>query len=196
MDKPIIFNAEMVRAITDGSKTQTRRPCKLKDINGKSFYEYSDDAMAALVRHNPFGKPGDLLWVREAFCSDWGDDIVYKADDPTGRGAREAGYNKEPKYKPSIHMPRWASRLTLKITDVRVDRVQDITLADAKAEGIPEYGSDITGFSDHEYDNRTTIENYKLLWNSIYNNWHDNPWVWVISFEVINQNIDKYLEEE
>lgn len=150
----------------------------------------------------PFGVPGDLLWVRETFsgphCMDahhhsfavppskWGKSstIWYWAD-----GNPMDGDWTRP--RPSIHMPRWASRITLRITDVRVERVQDISEADARAEGCSGWYSPM--HPDHgSTDGRTPAEEYRELWGSINGpgSWDANPWVWAISFSVIRENVD------
>jgi hypothetical protein len=129
----------------------------------------------------PFGQPGDHLWVRETFCADWCDHVIYKADDGS---AKSAGYPKEPKWRPSIHMPRWASRITLEIVTVRVERVQEISLEDVMDEGFKQE------FIENAYmslgDERDRMQNlYMKLWNTIYGKtfpWESNPWCWCISF--------------
>ncbi|MCG6364204.1 hypothetical protein, partial [Vibrio fluvialis] len=104
------------------------------------------------------------------------------------------------KWKPSIHMPRTASRLTLKVTDVRIERVQDITEEQCWKEGIEHIDGqfDIHQLSEMAKTFDGTFEDAKALfaclWDSIYQNWNQNPYVWVIEFEVIHQNVDKYLE--
>ena len=190
---PILFNGDMVRAILDGEKTQTRRPIKrpeqwMIEFNGKSHTyqdEYGDTCN--VLEFSPFGKAGDVLWVRETFCEGYtygGGDaaIYYKASNGDGRfkeriSARCGSCNPvNPKWKPSIHMPKWACRTKLRVKRIWVERVQDITWEGARAEGIkPDgIGSD---FAD--------VEAFKILWNSIYGTWSDNPWVWACEFEVI-----------
>lgn len=128
--KPILFNIEMVRAIMEGRKTVTRRVVKPQppatSVVRKrgcawdwSFWEDCDMGhMMKLPYH-----PGDILWVRETWNGDWCDHYIYKAD---GGSAKAAGYAAEPKWRPSIHMPREAARIFLKVTDVRVERLQEI----------------------------------------------------------------------
>ncbi len=217
MDKPIIFNAEMVRAILDGRKTQTRRPIKKQPAG----------TWAAPGKTScPLGRCGDLLWVRETteFDDEYSQIVSlsrYKADrepvlysgcdDPEYNGSvAHWSYSRE--VRPSIHMPRWASRLTLKITDIRVERVQDITDQNAVNEGIEVFNEDgnlwysgwmegqDSWFSDNwKWHCDDPMQAFKELWDGIYfkskNGWVSNPWVWVISFEVINQNIDEYLKD-
>ncbi|MEF8259316.1 hypothetical protein U9949_14045 [Escherichia coli] len=184
-ERGMIFNDEMVRAILGGNKTQTRR------IVEEKFY---GRAVAAelLAKHCPYGQPGDRIWVRETYrvhgkATDVAT-LVYRASvrnswtEQTHRVPVEV-CNKpvSEKWTPSIHMPRWASRILLEITDVRVERMHDMSEADAKAEGATPATYKITppeavyrvGFGD--------------IWRSIYgqDNWLSNPWVWVIEFKRI-----------
>ncbi|EPN5319547.1 hypothetical protein ACT0H2_004029 [Escherichia coli] len=184
-ERGMIFNDEMVRAILGGNKTQTRR------IVEEKFY---GRAVAAelLAKHCPYGQPGDRIWVRETYrvhgkATDVAT-LVYRASvrnswtEQTHRVPVEV-CNKpvSEKWTPSIHMPRWASRILLEITDVRVERLHDMSEADAKAEGATPATYKITppeavyrvGFGD--------------IWRSIYgqDNWLSNPWVWVIEFKRI-----------
>lgn len=190
-EKPILFNAEMVNAIFSGRKTQTRR------IMGNQ--PAGQDLETVHVRHNddfnfqwygnlgessyfpcPLGKPGDQLWVREAFATGLctKSTLAYRA---THRPEDlEEGWFEKIKWTPSIHMPRWASRINLLITGVRVERLQDISEQDAMAEGCA-YGK-----GDGEIDLAVRPENhFPTLWESIYGaeNWQANPWVWCITFE-------------
>ncbi len=196
-EKPILFNAEMVRAVLGGKKTQTRRVIKPQpqwdeptstiegrwaDYNDAHLINYALFYCAGLPMgvRCPYGQPGDQLWVRETFNADWCSGTLYKAD---GGSAVEAGYDSEPKWKPSIHMPRWASRINLLVKDIRVERVQDITLADVLEEGVP-------STDRYDYDPvDETRERCKFsdLWDSINEKrgygWKVNPWVWVVNFE-------------
>jgi hypothetical protein len=136
----------------------------------------------------PYGAPGDQLWVRETWCSAyargcWG--TVFAADEAfiQGKRAHEKGahFNAESKdqtyrWKPSIHLPRWASRITLEVTEVRVQRLQDISEEDAAAEGV-------AGWSCN--NPITAREGYRALWDSINGDrapWSANPWAWAVSF--------------
>ena len=199
----MIFNAEMVSAILDGRKTQTRR--LLKQATGPSLsvdtvedspdvaelsWLYGDGPGHEVhehikLVHCPFGKPGDRIWVRETF-GDCGVRLVYRADNDDGAKC------KVERWTPSIHMPRWASRILLEITGVRVERLNGISEAEAEAEGI-----DMEALADSQdcYDciadlnmtGRPTAKGaFKYLWESIYGeeNWQANPWVWVIEFKV------------
>lgn len=211
-ERGMIFNAEMVRAILDGRKTQTRHIMKLqpetpgaglryiteshkKSEVGKYFWCISD-ALGMRARSAvftcPFGAVGDRIWVRETFrvhsrATDVAT-LVYRASvrnswtEQTHR-VPVAVCNKPAtpeKWTPSIHMPRWASRILLEITDVRVERLRDLSEEDAKSEGItPSAGGVLPGW---EYR-----INFRDLWMDIYgtDNWEANPWVWVIEFKRI-----------
>lgn len=192
-ERGIIFNAEMVRAILDGRKTQTRRvmnnqPCTL---SGETISVQQDDFNFRWAGdlHNdtsgwfpcPLGKVGDRLWVRETFktgvCTE--STIAYKA---THRPSDlEEGWYEEIKWTPSIHMPRWASRITLEITDVRVERLKDAGDTEFKAEGYP-LKRELTGGSMDPFCW------FRNLWDSVSPTnfkYEDNPWVWVIEFKRI-----------
>jgi hypothetical protein len=170
VERPILFSAEMVRAILDGRKTQTRRIIKpqppaeaesvCRQLHSQEAPEF-DGAWTwwAGKPQKPitrplfcrYGQPGDLLWVRETWGAVWPADdpvplrqckIEYRADLPPGCTDRpgewpadEGNGPEVPKWRPSIHMPRWASRITLRITDIRVERLQDVSEHDARAEG-------------------------------------------------------------
>ncbi|BBV77072.1 hypothetical protein STW0522RAO56_31260 [Raoultella planticola] len=211
-ERGMIFNAEMVRAILDGRKTQTRRiinpepdfPQLLEARTAESGCVYAIHANRSNVHQGrfrwdcPFGQPGDRLWVRETFTGHYLDDdqiqdikdgrdkasslCEYRADYPDGYQAADG-------WTPSIHMPRWASRITLEITDVRVERLNDISEGGATAEGIRPAGSllpDYPGtFLTPKGDFATAKVAFQRLWESIYGeeNWKANPWVWVIEFK-------------
>jgi len=156
-ERPILFSAPMVRAILDGSKTQTRRVWKMP--------RGCDEC------RRPYGQPGDRLWVRETWRS-YPDGIVYRADyrDTDFADAVHAPW------RASIHMPRSASRIELEVTGLRVERLQDISEADANAEGVKH--------SLHLPGGRFARENFAHLWWTIHGDesWEANPWVWVVSF--------------
>jgi hypothetical protein len=180
-ERPILFNAEMVKAILSGRKTQTRRVIKLPLIDKNMGCELAGNELAGEVaagdyRNCPLGQPGDHLWVRETFAlgADFGESDVgyfYRATDP-GWDDNDTGA----RWRPSLHMPRAASRINLLITGVRVERLSSLTNADAKAEGYP---------AEREIDGGSTDAWlwFRELWDSIYQNWQENPWVWVIEFE-------------
>jgi len=181
-DHPILFSGPMVRAILEGRKTQTRRvvnPDPGSNINpvfledGQWQWETVESR-----RRCPYGQPGERLWVRETFWNSRGDDsmpTLYKADQDDLLPA-DQDYHQGP-WKPSIHMPRWASRLTLNITEIRVERINDISVVDSRAEGIPAAPA---GSSEN-------IDLFAELWDSINANrgfgWESNPWVWAVTFE-------------
>ena len=184
-ERPILFSAQMVRAILDGRKTQTRRiakPIKHPDWGN----EYSPGALITEKESNyvieracPYGSKGERLWVRETFSHHpQFADIAYRAD---GEEFEDSdGFLWEPKWKPSIHMPRSASRILLEITGVRVERLQDISEEDAKSEGAQAINF---GYGD------CYALGFKQLWESINGpgSWDLNPWVWVIDFKRINE---------
>lgn len=198
-ERPILFSAPMVRALLAGRKTQTRRVVRHPHVaeieawhfNGVSwrFGVYGEGGGAADLggMRCPYGVEGDRLWVRETWAKagEAGDAVEYRADNHDPRAAR---------WRPSIHMPRWASRLTLAVTGVRVERLQDISESDAIAEGIEEHrGVKAAGVSSawRDYGNvgrwcPDSVESYRSLWESINGrgSWAANPWVWVVEFEV------------
>ena len=204
----------MVRAILDGRKTQTRRGFKLykdtiwyEELGGEKEgwicgTQLGDGWCHVSELASPYGKPGDLLWVRETCAEDViGSSSVatYKADDTYLKGVSgcyiDWWYSRQ--FCPSIHMPRWASRLTLEITDIRVERVQDITAKDAMSEGLkkwPHKNDFAYGYDGGASDGHGTPTGaFHALWNSLYSNWNENPWVFVISFNVIKGNVDEIL---
>lgn len=181
-DKPIIFSAPMVRALLDGRKTQTRRI--LKPPYGTLEFQANGTWKPICTKFFP----GDRLWVREA-CATWvGElkDAAYRADetDAEWENLRHDARLGFWKIRPSIHMPRWASRLTLIVTDVRVQRLQDISRGDAMEEGCP-FANMADGPDPRDW--------FTTLWNSIHGPkaWGANPWVCAISFTVTPQNIDQ-----
>lgn len=215
--KPILFSAPMVQAILDGCKTMTRRvvkakpPYSQKQLNDRANYR-SEEEVAEAAKNGRYSSvgfwtprdgyvphrdcpymAGDILWVRETWNGDWCDHVIYKAD---GGSAKAAGYSAEPKWRPSIFMPREAARIFLRVTDVRVERLQEISVQDAKDEGIKVHANgceDGMAFGCYNGDDcvynrcERPIEHFRDLWNSINAkrgySWDTNPWVWVISFE-------------
>lgn len=184
-ERPIIFNTDMVRAILEGRKTQTRRMVKpqgaiLTDDMARSFGVRPPLNQNSPVIQCPYGQPGDRLWVRETFAEAIGD-YAYRAD-----YSAEILSEKRNKglWKPSIHMPRWASRITLEIKNVNVERLHDISEDDAKKEGVELYNN-----YDRTFGGHSAPTDYKTgfvrLWQSIYGleSWDSNPWVWAIKFE-------------
>jgi hypothetical protein len=222
----------MVRALLDGSKTQTRRvmkrqpyishsnPPRFSDVEAGDLFVCPDfcpttpqrlSVIAECERpgvyhcmgqrqfaekHSPYGVPGDRLWVRETFQGPmweegtWDPDTdhhkpefcEYRADGGPMPEYVDFEDNLHQGWKPSIHMPRWASRITLEVTGVRVERLQEISQADAEAEGID--------FLRHVPDADETLtprELYMCLWDGLKPSagaaWPDNPWVWVVEFK-------------
>lgn len=197
-ERPLLMSGPMVRAILDGHKSQTRRV--VADRNSEGNYKASQldlaRAWADGSKLKAFLTPevsarggfmpdeiierlycryqvGDRLWVREAFHRIPGNTrfCCYRA-------SCENGSEKNYKFTPSIHMPRWASRLTLELTDVRVQRLQEITQADVIAEGCPENGTPLASPEDFDW--------YRSLWDSLNAKrgygWNQNPWVWALTF--------------
>ena len=203
-ERPILFKDEMVRAILDGQKTQTRRIAK--EFDG---LQDMDKLLARFPNQEgcPYGKPGELLWVRETWASAQHGIVAYRADGECGSwmhdggggliwqrhgGILGSGTPNRPeewrgqmfglskfggKWRPSIFMPRWASRILLEIAAVRVERLQSISGPDCWAEGIAHAGWDPERYG-------SVVECYRDLWESINGpkSWDANPWVWVIEF--------------
>ena len=198
-ERPILFSGPMVRALLYGTKTQTRRVIKPQpwfmpeayDHGARWAWAYSEQAWEAengivwgakfpteqlaqrdyFCDHCPYGAPGDLLWVRETwrvngnehdYAIAGSDRVFYRADEDWNDGAG---------WRPSIFMPRWASRITLEVVSVRVQRLQDISHEDGKAEGLD------------------SLDGFALLWDRIYEKrgygWQVNPWVWAVEFRAV-----------
>jgi hypothetical protein len=176
-ERPIIFDAESVRAILAGTKTQTRRVVKPQPNIVHAIYGDASVDTNLIFRagdqriHCPYGQPGDRLWVREAWTQAChpprqGAEVFYRAD---GEIAPELG-----PWVPSIHMFRWASRITLEIVSVRVEPLQNISHDDAESEGW-----------NPATDVCMPLIWYRSLWESIngHGSWASNPWVWVVEFK-------------
>lgn len=228
--KPILFSASMVRALLEGRKTQTRRlvkpqptfiqssgrwkyPLPKKHNNNgrceavytasREWWEYLPEAAL------PYGKPGDLLWVRETWRMDSrATDLARVCYRASERASHTEFHEMIPvdkignmqtamKWKSPLHMPRWASRLTLEITDVRVQRLQDISKKDAEDEGVYSLHSQSPGFEEVAYYRSLydPKELFRMLWTRINGptSWDENPWVWALTFEVHHCNVDKLL---
>lgn len=197
--RPILFSAPMVRALLAGTKTQTRRP-----LREGTWLDPKEGVIRMCSVGNgvtgfqsvacPYGVPGDQLWVREQFAGsiayerhgyplrEWGNKIWYCAD-----GEPRSGQWTRP--RPSIHMPRSLSRITLELTDVRVERLQDISEADALAEGVtPKWEPGCSGRLMEAiggFSFRPAASAYADLWEQINGagSWDANPWVWALSFK-------------
>lgn len=191
-ERPILFSAPMVRAILNGSKTQTRRVVKGMALRWLRPDHFTPE-FTALPENGlcPYGQPGDRLWVRETFQRFTDDgEILYKAD-PAGFEAMNE-YKRfeciEARWRPSIHMPRHLSRITLEIAAVRVERLQAISEADARAEGAMFHDGGQIGHSGwrHDYSDvhADARSSFARIWNNINGpgSWDKNPWVWVIEF--------------
>jgi hypothetical protein len=199
-ERPILMNGEMVRAILEGRKTQTRRV-----LNSTGLAKVRSDGLID-ESYRPYGQPEDRLWVKETWTA-FGDskgcmvskdllpsrEIIYRADHPLADGP----------WRTPIFMPRWASRITLEITDVRVQRLQDISEEDAIAEGVsPQIVTEkdiqdtINGTSEPHIKELARILGpgqftakfkYQELWDSINAKrgfgWDSNPWVWALTFK-------------
>lgn len=232
-ERPIIFNADMARAVLDGRKTQTRRIMRVQPdsagfesrfiIDSTKRSEigkwcWAEPGVFVNPRRSalfscPFGENGDRLWVRETFATlgnedgcalDWNDNLIKEGGPDAARIYRASCEQRTGNYGlwsipddapwkphtenmqyegtwvPSIHMPRWASRMTLEITGVRVERLQDISHSDAKYEGCW-YGR---GGGEPDFAVNPS-DHFPTLWASIYgaDSWQANPWVWVIEFK-------------
>lgn len=170
-ERPILMSAPMVRAILAGRKTQTRRIMKMaKRGTGGPPFQIDGKTVCS-----PYGVPGDRLWVRESWRPRQASTVYYRADSYDYHHDEIRAGGTVPQWRPSIHMPRWASRITLEVVAVRVERLQEITYLESVAEGVI-YDR---GFEDPR-------DNYRSLWNVINakrgRGWDENPWVWVIEF--------------
>ena len=202
-EHPILFSGDMVNAILSGRKTQTRRP-----VRGKRAWP------AMPYGASPFGVAGDRLWVRENWSCRIGDYdagdplwVLYPSDNIFRRinpdSVQWEKWVDKPGTIPSIHMPRWASRTNLLVAEVRVERVQDITIVDVLAEGMTKCTKDngatwkygmadsdgLPGTDDYGWPWADWIVDpilaYRKLWDSLYDKaWDDNPWVWAATFSL------------
>lgn len=215
---PILFSTEMVQAILAGRKTQTRRV--IKDIsiekNNHGTFNVKAKSVSAInipkedLYHDflgigslcPYGQVGDVLWVRENFCAashldnqpisvlSQVSEINYIADLDNENISRFLNIGRT---RPCIHMPKWACRIFLQIKDIRVERLNDISQSDAKAEGIayskPERFDFFKDYTGERYHLSNPIESFRSLWHKINGptSWVKNPWVWVIEFERIKK---------
>ncbi|EMB9091262.1 hypothetical protein ACRZEY_003039 [Klebsiella michiganensis] len=204
LERGMIFNAGIVRAILDGRKTQTRRPVRFPVLDKNLGCELAGNELAGELSagnylNSAFGKPGDRIWVRETFrvhsrATDVAT-LVYKA---SVRNSWTEQTHRVPvsvcnkpatpeKWTPSLHMPRWASRILLEITGVRVERLNAISEENAASEGVAQFRGGFwkhyqPGWTQHQLSARGS---FVTLWKSIYDeeSWQSNPWVWVIEFK-------------
>ena len=234
-ERPILFSGEMVRAILDGRKTQTRRVVKPQPIydgytpehrNADWYYpgvidrngemQPADEQAygvwtwdGEMAWKSPYGAPGDRLWVREtwahvpvtAYRASTGVHQTADPTDPDMAAVYRAGWDrsKPGRWRPSIHMPRWASRILLEVVSVRVERLQEISDSDAMAEGIERVGGNFSVCPWRNYRIGEPGEmsmhcsapsrSFMTLWESINAKrgygWESNPWVWVVEFKQI-----------
>lgn len=212
---PILFSTPMVQALLEGRKTQTRRVVKTADIifapdkftyigntnenqdiphpaegsNSKIWYQWrlKNNNSASWIDTCPYGQPGDILWVRESF--NYGN--IGNGMQPFYRADNERPHGYSTPWKPSIHMPKSACRLFLKVKSVRVERLQDISEEDAISEGIKPTGyfDFYENYLSEGYTDLVPYESFKSLWQSINSpaSWEANPWVWVVEFERVER---------
>lgn len=216
--KPILFSAPMVNAILDGRKTQTRRVVKDQgsiEFDGDGFVWAHNSKLGHPCDYSctsgpydmcPYGQPGDFLWVREthaivprtAYRMSDGVQQIINPDDNHDAAIFKSNWDRSPpgRWRPSIHMPRWASRLTLEITDVHVERLNDISADDAHAEGVQAWIETFNQSSSYHENGQLQaypVTAFSRLWQSINgpDSWDANPWVWCISFKAHKTNIDQ-----
>ena len=205
-ERPILFSGPMVRAILEGRKTQTRRIVKKSrkefcDINGLGHAVFTDNNITYQELKCPYGQEGDRLWVRETWATDYPEKLKLEI----WEGGQNLDWimhrahsdnvheNLGIRWRPSIHMPRWASRITLEVTGVRVERLQDISEEDAIAEGIQpsELGEAASAslqlIKGEQWP--AAVLQYAELWQSINGpgSWEANPWVWVVEFKRVQK---------
>ncbi|USD22121.1 hypothetical protein MJO52_03020 [Microbulbifer variabilis] len=222
-ERPILLNGDMVRAILDGRKTQTRRLINPQPFNGVSDEEAIKQIGGLPPRLSlhqvinqawrsgcadipcPLGKPDDRLWVRETHHLSHQKKVTYRADypfnpfneDECGEDCSMVGE----KWRPSIHMPRWASRITLEITAIRIQRIQNISEEDAIAEGVLNSTLQAPPTKTVMYHcgpwptpicGESARDAYGALWESTYgkDSWDQNPWVWVIEFRRVEHQAE------
>lgn len=227
-ERPILFSAPMVRALLAGTKTQTRRVAKSRYLTiadicaeatwnmqkahpdmGVPPFRFLDEDGRAFALLCPYGRPGGRLWVRESWAVRHdrdhlkprdiapGERVYYAADAALGGDNGLGGL----RGRPGMFMPRWASRITLEITGVRVERLQEISEADAEAEGCQAApmsmtgvycGADVLASSAREYR-----DGYSTLWESINGagSWEANPLVWVVEFRAMARELESKREE-
>jgi len=200
-ERPILFSGAMVRAILAGEKTQTRRVVKPQPYNdpavkvrmhrGTALFGALADAAVGDEWKCPYGQPGDRLWVRETWAPNDGSEggYLYRADHSGASGFHTVDLktgvwtHSVSRWRPSIHMPRAVSRITLEITGVRVERLQAISEDDARAEGVEVWAQGT--MSPEGQRNYSAIGKFERLWSSINGNdsWQADPWVWVVEFK-------------
>lgn len=208
-EHPMLFSGTMIRALLDGTKTQTRRIIKPPLGSQAQFVKWEGESWLAQgligdipiewrskILYCPHGVPGDRIWCKETFSPhpEFPSEIIYRADRGGDYQGQAQGHFK---WKPSIFMPRSASRITLEIVSVGVERLNDITEADAKAEGAQErHNVFFHDFYQAQMDN-TYRRNYAVLWETINGkrSWADNPFVWKITFRRIKPCADEMVKK-
>lgn len=215
----MLFNTAMVKALLRGDKTQTRRimkpqPFDVDNSDGVALLSESDSEESKIIGQAPFippfGNEGDLIWVRETFQGplfnlelesqylenkslfETPEYCAYAATDPKPDFYDVDSEEMVCRWRPSIHMPRWASRLTLRITDVHIEHLQDISEQDAIAEGCNNAKSEAAEAIGW-YEKPCSA--FRRVWESTGGDWDANPWVWVYQFEVILANVDTVIKE-
>lgn len=198
--KPILFNAEMVRALLEGRKTVTRRVVKPQPMLDGHLWKlggaaWSDSVLSVpvMLGHSLYNRapyqPGDVLWVRETWCEVMGrkGKYLYRAYAGERDDTRDYAIALNT-WRPSIHMPREAARIFLRVKNVRVERLQELTLKDAEMEGM-----DLRGpmFVDFVKVWNNTVQRHPNKFKRYPYCWEDNPWVWVIEFERIEKELVK-----
>ena len=201
-DRSIVFSGPMIRALLKDRKTMTRRLIRRRGL-------YENNHRGELVPICVDYALGDRLWVRETWgapaadapgCPDGrkpqhGDKLVFRAN-PADAAQWGPGLPSQGGFvwRPSIHMPRWASRLTLLVEDVKVERLQEISAIDARAEGIEDIGGECFRLYGGGLGTKSPVDSFRSLWNCLHTKpgttWDDNPWVAAISFKTIMANID------
>lgn len=224
-ERGMIFNADMVRAVLNGSKTQTRRIMKVQPstdfspmnmeletdftarwytpgvVDKDGYLQPAKKQVFGVASEDegytcPFSAVGDRLWVREtfsvvprtAYAASEGVQQVICPDDSHEAAIFRAGWEHSTggiRWRPSIHMPRWASRIALEITGARIERLRDISEEDATTEGVPPAPEFPETYLTPKGDYATAKVAFQRLWESIYgvDSWQANPWVWVIEFK-------------
>lgn len=225
---PILFSTPMVQAILAGRKTMTRRvvkpqpdtehkpslvPRSLQNENDWGKWYWDSPEGETILKPCPYGKPGDLLWVRESMYQVWEEGVFYSADNTPWDCPADFAYRSGNCAIPSIHIPKAAARIWLEVTGVRVERLHEINPHDACNEGVEYWNIDGEAMEGGElqadfknytwterkernpnYEDRNfptfanAVDSFRTLWQSINGpgSWEANPWVWVVSFRVLS----------
>ncbi|WP_130835341.1 hypothetical protein [[Erwinia] mediterraneensis] len=218
-ERPILFSEQRVRALLIGQQTQTRRIMKTQsfgpgqdhhegvhafDVSANHLHGYKLMSMSDISYHCPYGKPGDILWVRETWrgpmvpedkvCAYERDPVAFRTPEFCQYRADSAGLDHNPEaeqfgWQTAIHMPRWASRINLEITAVRAQKIQDITDDEIMAEGVQTDTHFLNNFFTMSMNAESPKEAYRKAWQKQYGatSWEVNPWVWVIEFRHVKR---------